>query len=199
MLDRRCAFMTRFLSVVLAIGTALTHGFSPAHAQHHEEASAQEHSAHASMPLTAPGHDIFGTVQEAIRALEADSTTDWSEVDVEALRRHLIDMHHVAQNVRVEQSVPIEGGVRLVVRPTVDAARPALERVLEAHPPMLQHDEGWAMKVTPEEDRYVLRVTDPSKGDVDKIRGLGYIGLLALGPHHQHHHWMMVRGQDSHH
>jgi hypothetical protein len=55
-------------------------------------------------------------VQEAIRALEADSTTDWSEVDVDRLRRHLLDMHHVAMHVDVEQKTPIENGVWTQVR-----------------------------------------------------------------------------------
>jgi hypothetical protein len=63
---------------------------------------------------------------------------------------------------------------------------------------MLQHQEGWKMTVTPEADQYLLRVTDPSGADADKIRGLGYIGLLAYGRHHQHHHWLMVQGDSPH-
>jgi hypothetical protein len=150
------------------------------------------------VPLHAPGHAIFGTVQEAIRALEADSTTDWSQVDVEALRQHLIDMHHVALHVAVEERTPIEGGVRLVVRPTNDAAAAALQRVLSAHPAMLQQETGWQMDVNAEGDRFALRITDPSGGAVNKIRALGYMGVLAYGAHHQHHHWMMVRGHAPH-
>jgi len=43
-----------------------------------------------STVLQAPGQSVFGTVQEAIRRLEADSTTDWSQVDMAALRQHLL-------------------------------------------------------------------------------------------------------------
>jgi hypothetical protein len=178
----------------------------PVQAQHHGRSSTHHPEPHhrggstamGGVPLHAPGHAIFGTVQEAIRALEADSTTDWSQVDVEALRQHLIDMHHVALHVAVEERTPIEGGVRLVVRPTNDAAAAALQRVLSAHPAMLQQETGWQMDVNAEGDRFALRITDPSGGAVNKIRALGYMGVLAYGAHHQHHHWMMVRGHAPH-
>ncbi len=171
----------------------------PAQAQHHDDRAHDSMTdATAQMPLTAPGNDIFGTVQEAIKALEADPDTDWSQVDMERLRQHLIDMHHVAMNVAVVDKEAIEGGVRLVVEPTTEPARASLERVLEAHPTMLEHDAGWQMTVEPSDGQFTLTVTDPAGAAADKIRGLGYIGLLAYGPHHQHHHWMMARGQSPH-
>jgi hypothetical protein len=141
---------------------------------------------------------VFGAVQEVIRQLEADSTTDWSTVDMEALRRHLIDMNRVAMKVAVEEKAPIKGGVRLRVRPTTSAARASLERVLDAHPRMLRQEVGWAMEVVETDSSYVLRVTTNAPGEVPKLRALGYIGLLAYGQHHPRHHWHMVRGHDPH-
>lgn len=38
----------------------------------------------------------------------------------------------------------------------------------------------------------------PATGEAEKIRGLGYMGLLAYGTHHQRHHWHLVRGQHPH-
>lgn len=193
--------MTRFYAILLfAFTLALGR---PAQAQHgdpHRADSADASHTHesADMPLQAPGHAIFGTVQEAIQALEADPETDWSAVDVEALRQHLIDMHHAALNVAVDEQAAIDNGVRLVIRPTTDEAAGALQRVLSAHPTMLQQETGWQMDVTPDNNRFILHVTDPSGTEADKIRGLGYIGLLAYGPHHQHHHWMMVRDAAPH-
>ncbi len=151
-----------------------------------------------STVLQAPGQSVFGTVQEAIRRLEADSTTDWSQVDMAALRQHLLDMERVAMHVAVEEQMPIDGGVRLRVRPTQEAARASLDRVLDAHPHMLRQETGWTMAVTEDDDAYVLRVTTPDSPEVEKIRGLGYIGLLAYGQHHQRHHWHLVRGAHPH-
>ena len=39
-----------------------------------------------------PGQDAFGAIQEIVQILDADPKTDWSKVDLEALRQHLIDM-----------------------------------------------------------------------------------------------------------
>lgn len=171
---------------------------SPAPAQHHGHETTASSSATPSNVLQAPGHSVFGTVQEAIRQLEADSTTDWSQVDIEALRQHLIDMQHVALHVTVQDKTPIEGGVRLRVKATTDAARASLARVLDAHPHMLHQETGWTMEVHEDDASYVLRVTTENPQERDKIRGLGYMGLLAYGQHHQRHHWHLVRGEAPH-
>ena len=42
---------------------------------------------------TAPGQAAFGAAQEIVRMLLADPMTNWSKVDIDALRQHLIDMN----------------------------------------------------------------------------------------------------------
>jgi len=173
----------------------------PVQAQHHAHPSEADQSpspAARSTILQAPGQAVFGAVQEAIRRLEADSTTDWSQVDVARLRRHLLDMHRVAVHVTVDEKTPIENGVRLRVRPTQEAARASLDRVLDAHPHMLKQETGWKMTVEETGDAYVLRVTTGNPSETAKIRALGYMGLLAYGQHHQRHHWHLVNGKHPH-
>lgn len=172
------------LILVALLGTACSSAPDPAAYEGHSTPSLQE-----------PGQSIFGTVQEAVRMLEQDSTTDWSEVDVDRLRRHLIDMHNVALHVRLLEKQPLEHGVRIAVRPTTDSARASLRRVLSAHPAMLKQEAGWNMNVSWNDEEAVFRVRDPSGRAVQKIRALGYMGVLAYGAHHQRHHWMLVRGQ----
>lgn len=41
------------------------------------------------------GQSAFAAIQEIVAMLEADPKTDWSKVDIEALRQHLIDMNNV--------------------------------------------------------------------------------------------------------
>ena len=171
--------------------------FAQGHGGHHEGNTEGTQPAESTV-LRAPGHDVFGTVQEAIRRLEADSTTDWSEVNVQRLHRHLKDMHQVALNVAVEEQAPIANGVRLRVRPEGEDADASLDRVLEAHPHMLKQETGWTMAVEETGDTYVLRVTTDDSDDTDKIRALGYMGLLAYGNHHPRHHWHLVKGQHPH-
>ena len=59
-------------------------------------------------------------------------------------------------------------------------------------------ETGWDMTVKTDNGKYILRITTVDKRDVSKIRGLGYIGLMAYGVHHQKHHWDMARGEDPH-
>lgn len=166
----------------------------PVHAQ---EMNHEHHSAEAP-GLSEPGQPIFGVVQEVIRRLEADSTTNWEDVDLEALRQHLIDMHQVALHVEVVYQYPIEGGIHIRVRPTTAAAAASLDRVLRAHPTPLKHETGWTMAVTRGDGYRDLRITTSEAAEVAKVRALGYIGILAHGGHHQQHHWMIATGQPPH-
>jgi len=189
------------LSTVLGAALLLTGTVAPVQAQHHAHSRSPDaltSDTARSTTLQAPGQSVFGAVQEAIRRLEADSTTDWSQVNVDRLRQHLIDMHHVALNVAVENKTPIDRGVRLRVRPTTEPARASLDRVLDAHPHMLKQETGWTMAVKEQGDAYVVRVTTDDPDETAKIRALGYMGLLAYGQHHQRHHWHLVQGRHPH-
>jgi len=179
------------LSFILVIGLR-------AQTPHQKMMHSSTQQMHMTTPLTEPGNDAFGTIQEAIRALEADSTTDWSQVDLEALRQHLIDMNNFTLHVDVISQKPIPNGVDIIVKGNTPAAQQSLKRVLNAHPPMLKKETGWTMEVNPQNDQYELVVTTKNPDEVNKIRGLGYIGLMAYGMHHQMHHWMIVHGINPH-
>ena len=148
--------------------------------------------------LTEAGNDAFGTIQEVIRQLNRDPHTDWSKVNLEALRQHLLDMHDMTLNVDVISQKPIKNGMQAIVRPTTERAALALDRVFMAHPAQLKNDTGWDMTVKKTDGQYTLTTTSANPADADKIRGLGYIGLMAYGDHHQRHHWAMATGKNPH-
>ena len=50
------------------------------------------------------GQSAFAAIQEIVAMLEADPATDWSKVDIEALRQHLIDMNNVTLAATVQAS-----------------------------------------------------------------------------------------------
>jgi hypothetical protein len=149
-------------------------------------------------PLTEPGNDAFGTIQEVMRALEADPHTDWSNVNLEALREHLVDMNNMTLNVTVLAQKPIANGVEITVAPNSADVAASLDRVFAAHPPQLEAETGWKMSVRKEAQHYRITVTTSNPAEVAKIRGLGYIGILASGAHHQAHHWAIARGFNPH-
>lgn len=69
--------------------------------------------AGASVP-TIPGQDAFGAIQEIVHMLDADPKTDWSKVNLEALRQHLIDMDDVTLKAAAAAK-PIDGGLEIAV------------------------------------------------------------------------------------
>lgn len=186
----KCTGLTLIVTLLFTPLTLFAQDMS-GHRQHNQENEAQQ--------LTEPGHDMFGTIQEVIRKLEEDPETDWSEVNLEPLRKHLLDMRDITEHVQVLVQKPIEKGIQIKIQPTRKRAKSALNRVLNAHPDQLKKETGWRMNVTKKEATYLLEVTTSQSHEISKIRGLGYIGIMAYGKHHQQHHWKLATGQHPHH
>lgn len=156
---------------------------------------AQQNQNMFQSPLTMPGNEIFGTIQEVIHKLEADPDTDWSKVNLEALRQHLLDMKAFTEEVSVVSQKNIKNGTMIQVKPETERAVGALKRLFKMHPAMLKEEKGWEMVAKQNNNGWTITVTTKNKSEVEKIRALGYIGLLAEGAHHQYHHWMIATGQ----
>ena len=171
------------LTIIVTIGITVT-----AVGQHN-------HVNKRSTPLTMPGNEVFGTIQEVVKKLEADPDTDWSKVNLEALRQHLLDMKAFTEEVEVLSNKPFENGVKIQVRPKSQRAGGALKRLFSMHPAMLKKEKGWIMETRKKSDRWTITFTTNEESDIGKIRGLGYIGLMAAGAHHQSHHWMIATGK----
>lgn len=165
--------------------------------QHHQHG--MQHGTPHATPLTAPGNAAFAAIQEVVVKLLADPDTDWRRVNLEALRRHLVDMQNFVLNVDVTRQEPVAGGVEFTVKATTPGAAASLDRLFSAHPAILKQETGWDMIVVNHRDgAYTARVTSANPDDVMKIRGLGYIGIVAMGRHHQMHHWLMATGSNPH-
>lgn len=187
------------LARVVAVSTLLLVPIG-AHAQTGH--SSMDHAAHfaaadrqKSLP-TLPGQDAFGAIQEIVGILEADPRTDWSRVDIDALREHLIDMNDVTlrATARAER---VDGGLRIEV--TGDGRTvAAIRRMLHAHAPMIDSRDGWSVSAAPVADGAVLTVTSEDPAQVLRIRGLGFLGIMATGAHHQPHHLAIARGDLRH-
>ena len=149
----------------------------------------------AGMP-TMPGQDAFGTIQEIVRILEADPKTDWSKVNLEGLRQHLIDMNEVTLKAEAAAK-PIESGVEIAI---TGAGRTlaAIQRMAPAHAQELSQMNGWSARTDALPNGVRLTVTSSDAKEVAHIRGLGFIGLMTSGSHHQVHHLAMAKGEVSH-
>lgn len=166
------------------------------HAAHHAARQADTPMAPSGAVPTMPGQDAFGTIQEIVRILEADPATDWARVDIEALRRHLVDMNEVTLNATAV-ATPVEGGASYTV--TGDGRTlEAIRRMVPAHAREIDGVNGWTVKAEPVATGVALIVTAPDPKQTAHIRGLGFIGIMAQGGHHQTHHLAMARGALHH-
>lgn len=176
--------------LLLAAPCTLRAQHAPDHAGHVMPAAA---APPASRP-TLPGQDAFGAIAEVVRLLDADSTTDWSRVDVERLRRHLIDMSDVTLRAVVAQR-PIAGGAVLDVT-GAGRTMAAIRRMTTAHAPELAASGLVATSAPiPGGARLTVRARDTADTRlVARVRALGLVGLLTLGEHHAAHHLAIARG-----
>jgi hypothetical protein len=157
------------------------------------------HSSAQSGMLTAPGNDAFGAIQEVVNKLMSDPGTDWKRVNLEALRQHLVDMANTTLYVDVVEQKPIKNGITFTVKPTTPGATASLDRTMSAHSEILKQETGWALRAKKQNSGWRVDVTSSKLDEVVKIQGLGYIGIMALGNHHQPHHWQMATGSNPHH
>jgi hypothetical protein len=162
-----------------------------------------DHSRHAAMMAgrsQAPaGQDAFATIAAVIAELEADSTTDWSKVDIGALRRHLQAMDDVTLHA-VGTQVEVPGGARMDVTGTGRVIE-SIRSMLTAHAPELDGLRIYraTVETIPNGARLTVRAADPDDAKtVAKIRALGFLGLLTQGAHHAEHHVMIARGSHTH-
>jgi hypothetical protein len=141
---------------------------------------------------TMPGQAAFGAIQEVVQILDSDPATDWSKVNIANLREHLIDMDEVTLHAAADER-PLDNGIEITV--TGDGRTlQAIKRMVPAHAHELSQI-GWitATQDLPNGVKFTVTTSDPKQ--VAKLKALGFMGIMALGPHHQAHHLMMAKGE----
>jgi hypothetical protein len=141
---------------------------------------------------TMPGQDAFGTIQEIVQMLEADPSTDWSKVNIAALREHLIDMNEVTLRAAAAERA-LDNGVEIAVTGdgrTLDA----IKRMVPAHVNELRA-LGWNAKTEDLPNGVKLTVLANGAVDLARLKALGFMGIMVQGAHHQPHHLLMAKGE----
>ena len=155
-----------------------------------------EHGMASAGAPNMPGQDAFGAISEVVQMLDADPSTDWSKVDLERLRQHLIDMNEVVLRSQVKQS-EVPGGLVMDVTGT-GRTEQAIRAMLVPHAAELDRMPAFAAKTEPIPGGVRLTVTAKAPDDAKAVawlRGLGFIGLLTVGAHHGPHHLAMAKGE----
>jgi hypothetical protein len=139
-----------------------------------------------------PAQSAYAAIGEIVRILKAD----WSKVDLEAVRQHMIDMDEVTMRAVVSQK-PVPAGVTMMVTGDAKVAA-AITRMLTSHAGMLDQDPQYHATVAPITGGMRFTVTARDTGNaklVAMIRGMGFAGLLTEGDHHARHHLALARGE----
>lgn len=141
------------------------------------------------------GQDAFAAIQQIVQQLQADPATDWSKVDIDALRAHLIDMNLVTLQAVVSPE-DVEGGARYTVTGSGEVIG-AIQRMVPAHAAQMSTDPAWHASTVMLENGVLLTVHATNPADVPKVRALGFLGFMVQGDHHLPHHLMMATGSST--
>jgi hypothetical protein len=176
----------------------MQHGQMPQGAMPHGGMSQGMHQMHhpAGGGAMQPGQGAFGAMAEVVRTLEADAATDWSKVDMERLRQHLIDMDEVVLRASLK-ATQVLGGLSMDVTGTGRTAQ-SIRAMVIPHSAELDAMPTWSAKAEPIPDgaRLIVVARDPSDAKtVARIRGLSFAGLVVQGGHHGPHHLAMAKGE----
>jgi hypothetical protein len=142
------------------------------------------------------GQSAFAAIQEIVAKLEADPATDWSKVNIEALRQHLIDMNAVTLNAMVQTE--LRPDVRKFIVSGEGRVVLSIQRMLTGHAETMNGKDGWTFTAETDATGATLTVKPTNAADMTKLDGLGFIGIMTRGMHHQEHHWMIATGLHPH-
>jgi hypothetical protein len=142
------------------------------------------------------GQSAFAAIQDIVDLLSANPATDWSRVDIEALRQHLIDMNNVTLGAIVDVK-QLDGSLQFSVTGEGPVGE-SIKRMVVAHAAAMNGIDGWKYAAKESATGAILSVTPPDLASMVKLRALGFIGIMSLGMHHQQHHWMLATGMQPH-
>lgn len=157
--------------------------------------SATANQAPSPVPTEA-GQAGFAAIAEIVQILSSNPNTDWSKVNINALREHLLDMDRLVTGAKVSEEA-VKGGMRFNATGTGDVLK-AIQHMVPAHAAELEKMSEYTATTEVIESGIALIVTTEKEAIVAKIKGLGFFGLMASGSHHQPHHFGMATGQMDH-
>ena len=170
-------------TAVIALCAALFGQTATAADQHH-------HGEHGAVP-TEPGQGAFAAISEIVALLENDPATDWSKIDIDALREHLQDMIALTLGASAVQAED-ENGIRFTVTGSGATLR-AIHAMVPAHGEVLDTTTDWTISVETNPRGAVMHIA-AAPDALERIRALGFFGVMATGARHQAHHLQVACG-----
>tara|TARA_R110002126_G_scaffold291600_1_gene454113 strand:- start:15727 stop:16293 length:567 start_codon:yes stop_codon:yes gene_type:complete len=145
----------------------------------------------AETPVEA-GQSAFASIAEIVAILARDPHTDWSKVNISALREHLVDMNALTLDARVVQTSS-EDEIVFAITGTGRTLQ-AIQAMVPAHSAQLDQMTDWQVSAKTTPSGAIMTLSAADAVERTKIESLGFFGVMAIGAHHQAHHLAMARG-----
>ncbi len=145
---------------------------------------------------TETGQSAFAAIAEIVAILNANPNTDWSKININSLREHLVDMNEVTTKANAKQLVT--GNTVTFTVTGKGRTLKAIQTMVIAHSYELDKIDGWKVSASKIPDGAVLTISSNSKTEIVKINALGFFGVMSMGAHHQPHHFGMATGKMVH-
>lgn len=159
--------------------------------------AAAQHAHHGPDGALETGQSAFAAISEIVGILSDDPSTDWTKVNIQALRDHLVDMELVTTEATVDTET--EGRAVEFMVSGGETVADAIERMVLAHSPMLRQATSWDVIAGPSPGGATMRIEVSSDQDLARVLGLGFFGIMTLGAHHQAHHMQIALDKNPHH
>ena len=162
--------------------------------KHTEGMQHQNSIANVSKPPTEGGQATFSAIIEIVALLEKDPNTDWSNINIDLLRSHLVDMNELMLNTVATKEVLVDNTIRFTVTGGTDRAIAAIGRMVPAHSGFIQSARGWQIEPELNATGATLTINTEDTGSIKRLNALGFYGFMSLESHHQTHHYQMAHG-----
>lgn len=179
------------VSILIAIAS-LSLLAAEKHGTHSSRMSHDVAPSHGSQP-TEGGQAQFSAIIEIVSLLEANEETDWSRVDIDGLRSHLLDMDRLIRDTNAKTTTVSDTQIQFTVMGNTESI-PSIHRMAAAHSRFIEQSRGWEISSELNEKGATIRITVSEPETMTHLKALGFYGFMSLDSHHQAHHYQMAMG-----
>ena len=193
-----------FYPAALVLSFSVLATINPALAENHMKmkngTNGQTMMNHAAMTMpktnyavpTEGGQSAFAAIAEIVRLLKANPDTDWSKVNINALREHLVDMNYLTLEADAKTTIA-DNKVIFTVTGKGKTLR-AVQTMVPAHAKVLSSTNLYEATAEKTENGVIMTITAPTEALRQEVAALGVFGIMANGAQHQPHHLQMALG-----
>ena len=140
------------------------------------------------------GQAIYAAIIEVVALMEKDPETDWSKVNIDRLRTHLMDMNYLILDTEATTVVAADDEIQFDVLGNEEST-PSVHRMIQAHSQFIAQKRGWTVEPKLYENGATVTIIVEDSSEIKRLKALGFYGFMSLDSHHQAHHYQIALGR----